>query len=61
MEIRFIKTPKGEKQYCCKCNQEVKALKQSNKYKGYSHISVCCEAKTYFAVKQAILKAEATN
>lgn len=52
MNISIIRSPKGEKQYCEKCNREVKALKRSNKYKGYSHVSDCCNAKTYFSLLQ---------
>jgi len=58
MNIRFIKSVKGEKEFCSKCNQEVKAVKTnrsqwvkgSSAY-GNSHISSCCEARMYFAVK----------
>jgi hypothetical protein len=54
INITFVKSPKDEKQYCIKCHQEVRSLQRSNKYmkQGYSHVSLCCKAKTYFAVKK---------
>lgn len=56
--VSFLKSPKGEKQCCEKCKKEVISLIASNKYKGYSHISSCCHAKTYFLVFEESKKSE---
>ena len=58
MRINFIKSVKGEKEYCSKCHKEVKALKvnksqwiKGSPNYGNSHNSACCNASIYFAVK----------
>jgi len=58
MIVRFLKTPKGEKEYCTKCHKEVKLIKINKKQwvkgsraYGDSHITGCCNDRIYFAVK----------